>query len=69
MRDILLNVVPAMSRVDAYTTAAVLGAAAQLVASVVGMRREPAMFSAGAACFPWPRALELEPAGVNRGGG
>ena len=50
LRDILLNVVPAVLRVDVYATAAVLGAAVVVAASAVGMRRGPAMLAGAAAC-------------------
>jgi uncharacterized membrane protein YeiH len=51
LRDILLNEVPAVLRVDVYATAALLGAAVMVVASIAGLRRAPAMFVGGAACF------------------
>jgi uncharacterized membrane protein YeiH len=50
LRDVLLNVVPAVLRADVYATAAVFGAAILVVASLVGMRRGPAMLIGGAAC-------------------
>jgi uncharacterized membrane protein YeiH len=51
LRDVLLNQVPAILRVDVYATAALLGALVLVTARRLGISRVPAAGLGGLACF------------------
>ena len=51
IRDVLLNIVPAVLRVSVYASAALLGAAVTVIGIRAGQPRERMMFIGGTACL------------------
>ena len=51
LRGILLDEIPAVLRADVYATAALLGAAVMVIASLAGVARARAMAAGALACF------------------